>query len=51
MCYYRDIATRLGQVLVDTKRLNIVNADQTFRDESHLFLEIGPVSYLVCVVF
>ncbi|XP_065919768.1 1-phosphatidylinositol 3-phosphate 5-kinase-like isoform X3 [Dysidea avara] len=39
----RGIATRLGQVLVDTKRLNIVNADQTFRDESHVFLEIGPL--------
>ena len=38
------MAVRLGQTLVDTKRLTVVNADQIFRDESHLFLEVGPVS-------
>jgi len=48
---YRSMAIRLGQILVDTKRLNVVNAEQTFRDESHLFLEIGPVSYRGDVVF
>ena len=42
---------KLGQTLVDTKRLTVVNADQVFRDESHLFLEIGPVSHhWFCVV-
>lgn len=45
------MAVRLGQILVDTKRLIVVNADQTFRDEGHLFLEIGPVSYYGDVVF
>jgi len=45
------MAIRLGQILVDTKRLNVVNAEQTFRDENHLFLEIGPVSYYGDVVF
>ena len=30
---------------MDTKRLTVANAEQMFRDEGHLFLEIGPVSY------
>ena len=44
LIHYREMAVRLGQTLIDTKRLIVVNADQVFRDESHLFLEIGPVS-------
>ena len=42
--HYREMAVRLGQTLIDTKRLTVVNAEQVFRDEGHLFLEIGAVS-------
>ncbi len=34
------MAIRVGQALVDTKRLNIVTADPYFREDVNLFLEL-----------
>ncbi len=38
---------RVGQALVDTKRLNIVSADPYFRDDPNLFLELGEAASLL----
>ncbi len=37
---HREVAIRVGQALVDTKRLNIVTTDPYFRDDANLFLEL-----------
>jgi hypothetical protein len=45
--YNRDVAIRVGQTLVDTNRLKIISAiEPSFRDESHLYLELGGDAYL-----
>ena len=43
----REVAVRVGQALVDTKRLKIVSSlDQEFKDESNIFLELGEAASL-----
>ncbi len=44
---YREVAVRVGQALVDSKRLNIVSADPYFRDDPNLFLELGEAARLL----
>ena len=44
---YRDVAIRVGQTLVDTNRLKVVSSiESRFRDEVHLYLELGGDAYL-----
>ena len=41
-----EVALRVGQALVDSKRLNIVSSpDPVFRDDTTLFLELGKAAY------
>ena len=42
---HREIAVRIGQALVDTKRLKLINSvDMVFRDDYTLFLELGEAA-------